>query len=641
MQASVGGESSPLMSRRTQQATPQSSRIVLFRRLACSPDTIIFVGLCLSYAACAAFSIWTFVLLAQTPSERVFLAAATRVAAMLTFASVPLSIADILQHLFHYSSRTQRLYVRILMLPPIYAIESYVALAVPSVHFALETLRETYECIALLAVYDLARETLGADIDIVQILQEGPTIYAERVRIEGITGAGNGDESPTSTAPAMGKTEAFIFSCVDGSFFSCPRQRRQRRRQRPTDHNEDGDDGDGSSSEDEGHKGGDFIDPVTGQRFVRLIFPFCSFSAWKADASFLRRCSWGVAQYVVVRVVTSVTTLILEDRDLYGDGSWDPRNPSLWLTLVINVSQLWALWCLIFFAATLWPALKPLKPLNKFLLVKVVVFGLWWQSVCLEIIASAGWLRPLDYTAITSEEDIEASSILQNVLITAEIVVITILHHYNFGLADFSRPELAYALLWNSRRARGRLGSDKASTTTTVSTIGTTTTTTATTTAAAIETTTESSTNSSMMTTPVRLPRPASGLSLLKALLLDSNTAASDDATAANSSSSSPIIFESSNQSVTEATYSDLFMIDVIQESAAVFTSAGTAGLGALSTAGSVAVATASSAVGAMRGGARNLAGVIKLGSPPHHTAVPASASEASATSNNAREPLI
>ena len=544
----TSGESSPLMAAR--QPRIQSS----LRRIVCSPDSLIFYALCLSYLGWAAFSVWTFLLLAHNSSERVFLPCATRIAAMLMFASVPISIADILQHLFHYSSRTQRLYVRILLLPPIYAIESYLALAVPSAHFVLETLRETYECIALLAVYDLARETLGADADIVNILMEGPSIYAERLRIEGIAGAGGVVKEVTATVGTC-TTEAFIFSCVDGSFWSCSPKVAEK-------------------------KTADFID-ASGERRVRLIFPFHMFASWRADASFLNRCSWGVAQYVVVRVVTSLVTLVLEDRDQYGNGSWDAANPSLWLTLFINTSQLWALWCLVFFAATLWPALKPLKPLNKFLLVKVVVFGFWWQSLCLEIVASAGWLRRLEAQSPKGRDDMEAAAILQDVLITAEIVLITIFHHYNFGLADFLRPELSYALLWNELRARGRADLlDKG--------------------------------------------QPSSGVALFGRMLEASLSpfksplsAAMNEANSASPTLPLPHISDPSPELSQASAYADIFMLDVLQESAAVLSTATTAATGVIST-----------TLVAVRRTTLNLVASSKLGPPP-------------SPSSTMREPLI
>lgn len=534
------------------------------RRFACSADKTIAAALIACYSGWLSFAIWTLILLAQNPAERVFLAASSRIAGVLCFAAVPLSIADICQHFFHYSSRTQRLYIRILLLPPIYTIESYVALAQPDSHFILETLRETYECIALLAVYDLARETLGSDADIVRILQEGPSNYADRMRaLSDVKGGGDGEAGGREP---VSRFERLIFSCVDGSFFSCSRGGH--------------------------HASNDFCDEK-GQRRVRLIFPFCSFEAWPADDTFLRRCSWGVAQYVVVRISTSIITLILENLSMYGDGAWDVKNASLWLTIVINCSQLWALWCLIFFAATLWPALEPLKPLNKFLCVKIVVFVFWWQSICLSSMASFGWFDALETGAITSQNDFAVSVILQDVLITGEIVIITILHHYNFGLSDFTRPELASALLWNQRR-RQSSGAKPLS----------------------------KSPSSAKMA-----DRDSSHTGGLAAPPRNSSSTFSDAVSeTAPPLTTSSLLLPNAAVAVTVSpalegaegpnpgVFADLLMLDVIEESFGVVKSASSAATGVMTSAGGAAANAASAAAGSIRVGVRNI--TDKMSSP-------------------------
>jgi hypothetical protein len=48
---------------------------------------------------------------------RAFLASAARIAAVFTAASVPLSLFDMAQHVAHYASRSQRYYLRVLLLP--------------------------------------------------------------------------------------------------------------------------------------------------------------------------------------------------------------------------------------------------------------------------------------------------------------------------------------------------------------------------------------------------------------------------------------------------------------------------------------------------------------------------------------------
>jgi hypothetical protein len=187
---------------------------------------------------------------------------------------------------------------------------------------------------------------------------------------------------------------------------------------------------------------------------VRLIVPFCCCGRWRLGASFLNRCRFGVAQYVLVRVVCSVVFVSLESLGLAGDGLNSWRSADLWIYIVINASQLWALYCLVFFASVLWPALLPLRPINKFLLVKLVVFGFWWQSVMLETLDST---HSLDRLADGSGRDnFYANVVLQDLLITVEVMLIALCHHYVFGVGDFLRPEMQAALAAGKRGAGGR-----------------------------------------------------------------------------------------------------------------------------------------------------------------------------------------
>jgi len=167
-------------------------------------------------------------------------------------------------------------------------------------------------------------------------------------------------------------------------------------------------------------------------------------------ASFFNRCRWGVAQYVLVRISCSVAYVILDSVGKTEEGSWKPSEPSLWFTVAINISQCWALYCLIFFVSVLWPALKPMQPLPKFLLVKIVVFGFWWQQLFLQFLSSFSLFDALGGPADSPKADYDSATILQDVLITMEALFIALLYHFVYGLTDFLRPEMQEALHKNT-----------------------------------------------------------------------------------------------------------------------------------------------------------------------------------------------
>lgn len=52
-----------------------------------------------------------------------------------------------------------------------------------------------------------------------------------------------------------------------------------------------------------------------------------------------------------------------------------------YITVVMNFSQMWALYCLVQFYNVTHHKLAPIKPLAKFISFKAIVFATWWQGV--------------------------------------------------------------------------------------------------------------------------------------------------------------------------------------------------------------------------------------------------------------------
>eukprot|EP01018_Ginkgo_biloba_P026739 Gb_38208 [translate_table: standard] len=59
-----------------------------------------------------------------------------------------------------------------------------------------------------------------------------------------------------------------------------------------------------------------------------------------------------------------------------------------YITVVLNFSQMWALYCLVQFYAVTHDELREIKPLAKFISFKAIVFATWWQGVAIAIICS-------------------------------------------------------------------------------------------------------------------------------------------------------------------------------------------------------------------------------------------------------------
>lgn len=64
-----------------------------------------------------------------------------------------------------------------------------------------------------------------------------------------------------------------------------------------------------------------------------------------------------------------------------------------YLTVVLNFSQMWALYCLVKFYNVTHDHLKSIRPLAKFISFKAIVFATWWQGVGIALLSSLGVLH--------------------------------------------------------------------------------------------------------------------------------------------------------------------------------------------------------------------------------------------------------
>jgi hypothetical protein len=81
--------------------------------------------------------------------------------ALFVAATVPLALYDIHCHLVRFVSPLQRFYVRILLLLPIYTVESWLALRFEGQALYLTTLRDLYEAFVIHAFFQLLLQFLG------------------------------------------------------------------------------------------------------------------------------------------------------------------------------------------------------------------------------------------------------------------------------------------------------------------------------------------------------------------------------------------------------------------------------------------------------------------------------------------------
>jgi len=158
------------------------------------------------------------------------------------------------------------------------------------------------------------------------------------------------------------------------------------------------------------------------------------FPSWRMGEEFMLECKWGVLQYVLVKTMATTAIVILQPFHLYGEGSFDFNKAYIYLTILLNISVSWAMYCLVLFFHAVNHELKEPKdwhPLGKFLCIKGVIFFTFWQSVVISILVAMGVIKQ-----VGSWDADHVASALQNYLICFEMLGFAIAHRFTFSYQD-------------------------------------------------------------------------------------------------------------------------------------------------------------------------------------------------------------
>ncbi|CAJ1934584.1 unnamed protein product [Cylindrotheca closterium] len=247
----------------------------------------------------------------------------------------PISIYGIASHLANYNKPEEQCYiVRILWMVPIYSIGSWLCLRYKDHSIYIETLRDFYESYVLYSFFQFLIENLGGEEQLILMLK---------------------DKSPTRGAHIwgmqwclkpwlMGQPVRKVYETAAPSSSAAPT---------PVKSNS------------------------TTQSSLKRVH-------WTSP--FFVQCKFGVLQYVLLKILCTAFVMILEHYDVYKEGNFTPKGGYLYICLLTNTSQCWALYCLIIFYYATKNELAPIRPVGKFLAVKSLVFFTWWQSLGIAIL---------------------------------------------------------------------------------------------------------------------------------------------------------------------------------------------------------------------------------------------------------------
>eukprot|EP01112_Ceratiomyxa_fruticulosa_P016568 TRINITY_DN5031_c0_g1_i1.p1 TRINITY_DN5031_c0_g1~~TRINITY_DN5031_c0_g1_i1.p1 ORF type:complete len:494 (+),score=86.23 TRINITY_DN5031_c0_g1_i1:318-1799(+) len=154
---------------------------------------------------------------------------------------------------------------------------------------------------------------------------------------------------------------------------------------------------------------------------LKLAFPLW----WKVktDEKFFKVCQQGMIQYVIIKPIVALWSIVLAAMGLYDDGVFRADRGYFYNTIIINVCVTVALYVVVIFYQSAADILSPYQPLLKFLCIKIVVFFCFWQSVMISVMVHFGWLPGVDGWDVG-----EVSVGLQNFLICFEMFIISLMH---------------------------------------------------------------------------------------------------------------------------------------------------------------------------------------------------------------------
>ncbi|KAI0266441.1 organic solute transporter Ostalpha-domain-containing protein [Gloeopeniophorella convolvens] len=152
---------------------------------------------------------------------------------------------------------------------------------------------------------------------------------------------------------------------------------------------------------------------------------------------FLKR---GILQYVQVKPLLAVASLILKAAGKFNEGEFRVDSGYLYVSIVYNASICLSLYCLAMFWLSINEDLAPFRPMPKFLCVKGILFFSFWQATGISVLVSVGLITRLGPYA--DKEHISLG--LTDTLICLEMPLFAIAHLAAFSHRDYIDRKMAY-----------------------------------------------------------------------------------------------------------------------------------------------------------------------------------------------------
>ncbi|XP_061362510.1 protein LAZ1 homolog 2 [Gastrolobium bilobum] len=137
---------------------------------------------------------------------------------------------------------------------------------------------------------------------------------------------------------------------------------------------------------------------------------------------------FGLVQYMILKTVCAFLAFLLEMLGVYGDGEFKWYYGYPYIAVVLNFSQMWALYCLVQFYNVTHERLQPIRPLAKFISFKAIVFATWWQGFGIALLCTFG--------VLPKEGKFQTG--LQDFLICIEMAIAAVAHVFVFSAKPYN-----------------------------------------------------------------------------------------------------------------------------------------------------------------------------------------------------------
>ncbi|XP_066595759.1 transmembrane protein 184C [Prorops nasuta] len=184
---------------------------------------------------------------------------------------------------------------------------------------------------------------------------------------------------------------------------------------------------------------------------IHHMFPLCCLPDWEMGHEFVHMCKHGILQYTAVRGISTLVSFICALNGVYGEGEFRGDVAFPYMIAINNISQFIAMYCLVLFYRANAEALKPMKPVGKFLCIKAVVFFSFFQGVIIAMLVYFDVISSIFDTDNTDDVR-KISSKLQDFLICIEMFLAAVAHHYSFSYKPFVNLTQTQAW-WDAFRA--------------------------------------------------------------------------------------------------------------------------------------------------------------------------------------------